>query len=60
MKYFLLLYKVAYNHNPTFSYVKYPVNAKDLTEAKTIIRQKHPKATRLQFVEAFVQRTIRK
>ena len=60
MKYFLLLYKVAYNHNPAFSYVRYSVTAKDLTEAKAIIRKNHHKATRLQFVEVLVQRTIKK
>ena len=60
MKYFLLLYKVAYNHNPAFSYAKYPVTAKTLVEAKAIISKKHPKTTRLQFVEVLIQRTIKK
>jgi hypothetical protein len=59
MKYFLLSYKVAYNHNPAFSYARYPITAKDLTGAKAIVSKKHPKATRLQFVEVLVQKSIK-
>ena len=50
-----LLYKVGYNPKgyakPMYKYERYSITASSLTEAKRLLKKRHPKATKFQYVE---------